>query len=654
MIQRITLFMKKFWFRITFFTIGLGSLIWFLIRVIPKPSRINYPCMKATTPLAYSFVAYLLSLGTFTFVMKKARERFKQARYVLATMFVLVGLAAGIIALMNNDWRIFAATADFQDPQAGNQPIGIAKGIFPGRVVWEHNTNATNENYVYSSGNSWQDDENTNQAVVNSMLSNSLQNLTGTTSDADAWDAIFHYYNNSHGRGIVGYETGEKIVIKLNLNGGGGGPNDANINTSPHLAHALLDQLINVVGVAEADIHIGDPNCQMYDSYYYTLSSGFENANYWGYGAGRIEPVQSSSPVLKYSDGKLEHYIPQSYVDATYLINVPVFKKHHRAGISLCSKNHFGTIAPFDGGAWRVHYSLPYPEEFPGNPSGDEPPQLSYGVYRCFVDIMGHKDIGGKTILYLVDAIWGSINWGHPPIKYRMPPFGDGTTVENGDWPNSLFLSQDPVAIESVCYDFLYHEFDLDHPTEGEDDLDADHGPYSRFSAADDFLHQAADPSEWAVQYDPEGDGSVLVSMGTHEHWNNAIDKQYTRNLGTGNGIDLASPYVVSVVTPVDEVEYAAEGFELSSNYPNPFSESTTISYRLAIPSVVYLKIFNTNGQVVKQVYFNERMVGNYSYVWDGTGNSGSPVPGGTYICKITVHNARGSFDMNNKMVVMR
>ena len=137
MIRKITLFMKKFWFRITFFTIGLGSLIWFLIRVIPKPSRINYPCMKATTPLAYSFVAYLLSLGTFTFVMKKARERFKQARYVLATMFVLVGLAAGIVTVVNNGGLVKAnVTADdFQDPQTGNQPMGQAKGLFPGRVV---------------------------------------------------------------------------------------------------------------------------------------------------------------------------------------------------------------------------------------------------------------------------------------------------------------------------------------------------------------------------------------------------------------------------------------------------------------------------------------------------------------------------------------
>ena len=29
--------------------------------------------------------------------------------------------------------------------------------------------------------------------------------------------------------------------------------------------------------------------------------------------------------------------------------------------------------------------------------------------------------------------------------------------------------------------------------------------------------------------------------LGVHEHWNNPVDKQYSRNLGTGNGIELVS-----------------------------------------------------------------------------------------------------------------
>jgi len=56
-----------------------------------------------------------------------------------------------------------------------------------------------------------------------------------------------------------------------------------------------------------------------------------------------------------------------------------------------------------------------------------------------------------------------------------------------------------------------------------------------------DYLHQAADPANWAkgIVYDPEHDGTALTSLGVHEHWNNATDKQYSRNLKTGNGIEL-------------------------------------------------------------------------------------------------------------------
>ncbi len=30
-----------------------------------------------------------------------------------------------------------------------------------------------------------------------------------------------------------------------------------------------------------------------------------------------------------------------------------------------------------------------------------------------------------------------------------------------------------------------------------------------------------------------------MDSLGVHEHWNNAVDKQYSRNLGAGRGIEL-------------------------------------------------------------------------------------------------------------------
>jgi hypothetical protein len=596
--------------------------------------------MKAAFPIATSFVTYLVGITSVTFFFRKARERMMQSKMIMAIIFVILGASTGFVAMVSNTYETYAINGELITELAANQPIGTAKGIFPGRVVWEHNTNATDENCSNNSGDYWYQDDNTDQTVVNQMLSDGLQQLAGKETDAEAWDALFKFFNNEHGNGDKGYSSGEKIAIKINMNSIWYDKNKG-INTSPQIMYALLDQLINVVGVAQADISIGDPNCSMIDPAFNKCYAEFPSVTYWGNGGGKVSAAGSSTEVFIPSDSEFEtSKLPQAYLDATYLINVPVFKKHHRAGISIGAKNHFGSVAAYKGGAWFLHNSLPVPD---ANETGQEP-NGEYGVYRCFVDIMGHKDLGGKTLIYIVDGIWGSTNWGHPPIKWRMAPFND-------DWPNSLFLAQDPVALESVCYDFLYYEFDENHPTEGLP-ATSDKGPFPHFAGTDDYLLQAAEPANRPsnIKYDPENDGSELGSLGTHEHWNNVTDKQYSRNLGTGNGIELVSQHVV---TAMEHVDYIPDGFELAQNYPNPFSQSTTISYTLAIPSSVQIRIYNTSGELIHEVHYSERMVGEYEYLWDVT-NTGRQVPAGTYVCVLNISNQRGTFDMSNKMMVVR
>jgi hypothetical protein len=61
--------------------------------------------------------------------------------------------------------------------------------------------------------------------------------------------------------------------------------------------------------------------------------------------------------------------------------------------------------------------------------------------------------------------------------------------------------------------------------------------------AVDNYLHEMAlanQPPSKTV-YDPEKDGKPLASLGLHEHWNNATDKKYSRNLGSGAGIELVA-----------------------------------------------------------------------------------------------------------------
>jgi hypothetical protein len=121
-----------------------------------------------------------------------------------------------------------------------------------------------------------------------------------------------------------------------------------------------------------------------------------------------------------------------------------------------------------------------------------------------------------KTLLYMLDGLYGAEHNEGSVMHYLS--FGD-------DWTSSLFASQDPIAIDSVALDFLRNEPRADRVT----------------GNPDNYLHEAAlaDEPPSGTVYDPENDAAPLTSLGVHEHWNNPKDKQYSRNLGAGEGIEL-------------------------------------------------------------------------------------------------------------------
>jgi hypothetical protein len=57
----------------------------------------------------------------------------------------------------------------------------------------------------------------------------------------------------------------------------------------------------------------------------------------------------------------------------------------------------------------------------------------------------------------------------------------------------------------------------------------------------DNYLHegaQAGSPPSGSF-YDPGVTGTRLTTLGVHEHWNNATNRLYSRNLGRSEGIEL-------------------------------------------------------------------------------------------------------------------
>ncbi len=83
--------------RIVLIASGCAALIWFLMRVVPKPSRASYPCQRAAFPLATSFVVWLSGSLASLRLAQRAREQCLQSRRVSG---LLLGAAAvGIIGL---------------------------------------------------------------------------------------------------------------------------------------------------------------------------------------------------------------------------------------------------------------------------------------------------------------------------------------------------------------------------------------------------------------------------------------------------------------------------------------------------------------------------------------------------------------------------
>ena len=61
------------WLLLWHLLVGFLSLVWFIVRVGTKPSRIQYPCQRVAAPLASGFVLYAAGLLTSLAVYKKYR-----------------------------------------------------------------------------------------------------------------------------------------------------------------------------------------------------------------------------------------------------------------------------------------------------------------------------------------------------------------------------------------------------------------------------------------------------------------------------------------------------------------------------------------------------------------------------------------------------
>jgi hypothetical protein len=270
----------------------------------------------------------------------------------------------------------------------------------------------------------------------------------------------------------------------------------------------------------------------------------------------------------------------------------------------------------------------------------DQPYRFDYGMYRVQVDLMAHSMLGGNTMLFLVDGLYSAIEgWtGASPVRWEIAPF-------NGDFTNSIFRSLDPVAIESVCFDLLRTEYNGPEVERNR----------PNWAGVDDYLHQAADSTNWpeGIVYDPDNNGDTFASLGVHEHWNNATDMKYSRDLGTDEGIELIKAFGTASVAKADDSKQPAS-FQLKPNYPNPFNATTIIAYDLTVAGHVVLSIYNVRGELVNPLVNLNQPAGVYSVQWNGNLANGAPAPSGMYVYQLSVEGPAGTYSESMKMTLQK
>jgi hypothetical protein len=343
-------------------------------------------------------------------------------------------LAAGC-AVLSAANRLLGRTPAARAEQEESTPQAylplVVKQFPQPNVVHVHAAGATS--WDFQSG--WYG-EYVDQEVVNQMLETGLVELTGLGSTEGAWDTL-----------LPGYSSGQKIAIKVNFNNCSScDDSDNSIDALIEPVNALISSMVRG-GVQAQDIWVYDSSRRMPARFYERrLNQDAVYIDRFGC-ADEIATFNHVHQSLKVSfsnpDMAMNRWLTDLLYHASYLIDMPILKRHGTHPVTLGFKNHFGSLDTLGGsGDDNPHIYI--------NPRNDRySPDFS-----PLVEINANPNIAEKTVLTVGDGLFGASSVAATPAPWL-------TTFEGGS-PNSLLLSRDPVAIDCVMCDLLRAEWGLD------------------------------------------------------------------------------------------------------------------------------------------------------------------------------------------------
>jgi hypothetical protein len=216
-------------------------------------------------------------------------------------------------------------------------PLGVPRGVVPGRVTWAHDPAAV----TWDGTGSWWTDANNNQAVIDRMVSRSIRGLTNQKSDAQAWSAMFQHFNRTHGRGKAGYKAGEKIAIKANLNNTTDHGTIDRLNSSPHLILSLVRQLTGPGKVPQSSITVFDSSRFIPGNLYDKIHHEFPGVVFVDHigGDGRMKAEFKTNAIPYSVPSRNATGLDNTVVQAAYLIDAALLKGHVSWSVALCKES---------------------------------------------------------------------------------------------------------------------------------------------------------------------------------------------------------------------------------------------------------------------------------------------------------------------------
>lgn len=308
--------------RILFIVSGIGATLWFLIRVIPKPSRATYPCQRAAFPVASAFVIWLSGLIASSVLFRKSRRLLLQSVRPAA---ILAGAAALIVFTLS---IFLARPGELLAAPEGSEPVVLVKDLgdvldsLPAKVAIVQSDAENCYDLEY--------DEIENMIRTAVELAGGLESIV---SDGDVvvlkpnlvgTNPVNEIFCNGKTTDPRVTEIVAKLVKEINPSGKvlvmeGSAYTDGTLAIMEVLGYGDMQYADSLMGMEET----GD---------WYDFRGPMVDSVFLEEGLG-VYPDE-----LKINNSRAQYFHKQ-YLEADVLISIPVLKNHFRTGITGAVKN---------------------------------------------------------------------------------------------------------------------------------------------------------------------------------------------------------------------------------------------------------------------------------------------------------------------------